>query len=165
VVNFKELNQTDPWYFGKLYIDAKTATLVKADYSLNVDDRRAAMKMFVQKKPGGSKVFPIETAYKIDYTETDGKWYYSYGNASMKFVVNWKNKLFNSRYTFSSELVVTNRMPNTENWKESSRLIKPTIVMIDDVSGFSDINFWGENNIIAPNETIKEAIEKIRDKI
>ena len=165
VVKFKELNQAQPWYYGKLYIDAKTLTLVKADYSLNVDDRKSAMNMFVKKKPGGSKVFPIETAYQIDYNESDGKWYYSYGHAYMKFVVNWKNKLFNSRYTLTSEMIVTNRAPYTKNWTANAEEIKPSIVMIDDVSGFSDENFWGQNNIIEPNKSILNAIEKIKDKI
>ncbi|MAN26460.1 MULTISPECIES: carboxypeptidase-like regulatory domain-containing protein [Mesonia] len=165
VVKFKELNHAQPWYYGKLYIDAKTLTLVKADYSLNVDDRKSAMNMFVKKKPGGSKVFPIETAYQIDYNESDGKWYYSYGNAYMKFVVNWKNKLFNSRYTLTSEMIVTNRAPYSKNWTVNAEEIKPSIVMIDDVSGFSDENFWGQNNIIEPNKSILNAIEKIKDKI
>ena len=31
VINFEEINTSEPWYFGKLYIDAKTLTLVKAD--------------------------------------------------------------------------------------------------------------------------------------
>ncbi len=165
VVKFEELNHAHPWYFGKLYIDAKTLTLVKADYSLNVDNRRSAMSMFVKRKPGGSKVFPIETAYQIDYVESDGKWYYSYGNAYMKFVVNWKNKLFNSRYTLNSEMIVTNRSPYSENWTANAEEIKPSIVMIDDVSGFTDKNFWGENNIIEPNKSIQNAIEKIQEKI
>ncbi|HIB37110.1 carboxypeptidase-like regulatory domain-containing protein [Mesonia sp.] len=165
VINFKEINTNEPWYFGKLYIDAKSLTLVKADYSLNVDNRKAAQKMFVKKKPGSAKVFPIETSYQIDYTENNGKWYYSYSNAYMKFVVNWKNKLFNSRYDFNSEMIVTNRKPYEENWKSNNKLIRPSIVMVDDVSGFYDMNFWGENNIIEPNETIQEAIEKIQEKI
>lgn len=165
VVKFEELNHNDPWYYGKLYIDAETLTLVKANYSLNVDDRRSAMKMFVKKKPGGSKVFPIETAYQIDYVESDGKWYYSYGNAYMKFVVNWKNKLFNSRYTLKSEMIVTNRSPYSKNWTANAEEINPSIVMIDDVSGFTDKNFWGENNIIEPNKSIQNAIEKIQEKI
>ena len=165
VINFEEINTSQPWYFGKLYIDAKTLTLVKADYSLNVDNRRAAMNMFVRKKPGSAKVFPIETAYQIDYSEENGKWYYSYSSAYMKFVVNWKNKLFNSRYDFNSEMIITNRKPHEENWKKTNNLIGSSIVMVDDVSGFYDKDFWGENNIIEPNKTIEEAIEKIKEKI
>lgn len=50
VVDFREIDHSDPWYFGKLFIDAETSTLVKADYSLNVDDRSKAQEMFVKKK-------------------------------------------------------------------------------------------------------------------
>ncbi|MDX1761969.1 MAG: carboxypeptidase-like regulatory domain-containing protein, partial [Christiangramia sp.] len=79
VVNFKEMDETDPWYYGKLFIDAETSTLVKANYSLNVDDRDAAAAMFVKKKPNGSKVYPTELNYQIDYAQSDGKWHYAYG--------------------------------------------------------------------------------------
>ncbi len=79
--------------------------------------------------------------------------------------MNWKNKLFNSRYDFNSEMIITNRKPHEENWKKTNNLIRPSIVMVDDVSGFYDKDFWGENNIIEPNKTIEEAIEKIKEKI
>lgn len=166
VVNFKEIDESDPWYFGKLFIDAETSTLVKADYSLNVDDRDAAAAMFVKKKPNGSKVYPTELNYKVDYAQNNGKWHYAYGNAQLDYVVNWKRKIFNSKYKINSEMVVTDWQEYADkDWKKTTDLIKPDVVMIDDVSGFSDSEFWGSSNIIEPEKSIQNAIDKIKRKM
>jgi len=37
--------------------------------------------------------------------------------------------------------------------------------MVDDVSGFSDPDFWGDNNIIEPEKSIENAIEKIQRQL
>lgn len=166
VVNFEGLDKSQPWYFGKLFIDTETLSLVKAVYELNVDNRDIATEMFVRKKPRGAKVYPSKVNYQIDYRESDGKWYYGYGNANLEFVVNWDNKLFNSRYTINGEMAVTDRevLPDLK-LKRDYTLISPSIVMGDDVSGFSDVNFWGDNNIIEPEKSIQSAIEKIQKQL
>lgn len=166
VVSFKEIDESDPWYYGKLFIDAETSTLVKAIYSLNVDDRNAAAEMFVKKKPNGAKVFPTELNYQVDYAQKDGKWHYAYGKAEMDYVVNWKRKIFNSKYKINSEMVVTDWQEYAgDNFKRDSELLKPNVVMVDDISGFYDSEFWGSNNIIEPEKSIQNAIDKIKRKM
>lgn len=166
VVDFEEKERELPWYHGQLFIDAESLTLVKAQYRLNVDNRSVASRMFVKKKPAKVRVYPVDVGYQIDYRENNGKWYYGYGNAQLEFVVNWKHKLFNSRYTINSEMAVTNweRFVNGEK-KKKTDYIKPTIVMSDDVSGFADVQFWGNNNIIEPDKSIQNAIEKIQRQL
>lgn len=166
VVNFEEEDQGFPWYFGKLYIDAQTFTLVKASFNLNVDNRSAAADLFVKKKPGGTKVYPVDVHYDIQYRERDGRWYYGYGNTQLEFVVNWKRRLFNSRYKVSSELAVTDWKINTEGKvKKDDTFLNDRVVMADDIAGFADLSFWGENNIIEPDKSIENAIDKIREKL
>lgn len=166
VVNFEELEREMPWYYGKLFIDAETFTLVKASFNLNVDNRKAATDLFVKKKPGGTKVYPIEVNYDISYRERNGRWYFGYGNTQLEFVVNWKRRLFNSRYKVNSELAITNwQINNEEISRRDEDYISRRIIMNDDVAGFADLSFWGENNIIEPDESIESAIDKIRDKL
>lgn len=166
VVNFEGIDKSLPWYFGQLFIDTESLSLVKAVYELNVDNRDVATEMFVSKKPRGAKVHPAEVSYQIDYRESDGKWYYGYGSANLEFVVNWKKKLFNSRYTIDGEMAVTDRevLPDLK-LKKDYVFISPTVVMGDDVSGFSDVNFWGNNNIIEPEKSIQSAIDKIQEQL
>ena len=165
VVNFEERDKSMPWYYGKLFIDASTFSLAKASFNLNVDNRSAATDLFVKKKPGGTKVYPVEVNYDITYREKDGRWYFGYGHTQLEFVVNWKRKLFNSRYKVDSELAVTNWEVNTEKVKKDDTFLSRRVIMNDDISGFADLSFWGENNIIEPDESIESAIDKIRDKL
>ena len=166
VVNFEEKQKERPWYLGKLFIDAENFTLVKASYDLNVDNRSVATELFVKKKPGGTKVYPVDVHYEIQYLERDGRWYYGYGDTQLEFVVNWKRKLFNSRYKVSSELAVTDWEMGIEgNLRKDVNFISPRVVMADDISGFADLEFWGENNIIEPDKSIENAIDKIREKL
>lgn len=166
VVNFTENDRTRPWYYGKLFIDSESLSLVKASYKLNVDDRELASKMFVKKKPGRVKVYPTDVHYSIDYRQSNGKWHYGYGSAKLEFLVNWKFKLFNSRYTLNSEMAVTNWEKFPANYsRRTTNLLKPSVVMVDDVSGFRDDEFWGNSNIIEPDKSIQNAIQKIQRQL
>lgn len=166
VINFEELSQGLPWYYGKLFIDAESFTLVKASFNLNVDNRSASSDLFVKKKPGGTKVYPVEVHYDILYHERDGKWYYGYGKNELEFVVNWKRRLFNSRYKVHSELAVTDwNLQTDRKIQKDDSFINERVIMADDVTGFADIGFWGENNIIEPDKSIENAIDKIRKNL
>lgn len=166
VVDFEMNDKSLPWYYGKLYIDAETNALVKASYNLNVDNRNVASSMFVRKKPSGVRLYPINVNYEVNYREKDGKWYFGYGSAQLEFVVNWKRKLFNSRYTVNSEMAVTDRETYSgDRVKRDDTFISSAVIMEDDVSGFTDSKFWGENNIIEPEKSIQNAIEKIQRQI
>lgn len=161
VVNFEEKAKNNPWYYGKLYIDANSSTLVKASFNLNVDDKTSAAAIFVKKKPGGTKVYPIDVHYDIEYRKKDGKWYFGYGKTEVLFVVNWKRKLFNSRYKVNGEMVVTD-WKKAERVVENTKFLSPSVIMVNDVSGFADTSFWGNDNIIEPDKSIENAIHKIQ---
>lgn len=165
VVNFESMNRQLPWYYGKLFIDAETNSLVKASFNLNVDNRTASSEMFVRKKPSGSRVYPVNVHYEIDYRESDGNWYYGYSRAELEFVVNWKRRLFNTRYTVTSEMAVTDWAFNQQEVKKNDSFLNPTVVMADNVSGFTDSRFWGDNNIIEPDKSIQNAIDKIQRQL
>ncbi len=165
VIYFEQIDKNLPWYYGKLYIDAKTKSLVKADYSLNIEDRKAAAEMLVVQKPRRIKVTPLETHYQAEYVEKNGKWFFNYGSFLIKVRVNWKGKLFNARYSINTELAITDRAENPFFAKEELTEIKPNWIMSDDISGFGDSDFWGRNNIIHPDKSIQDVIESIQDKI
>ena len=162
VVNFKQRPEfVDPLYYGKLYIDAQTFSLISAIYNLNVENREMAAKMFVRKKPNRVTVYPTEAAYRVDYRIKDGKWYYGYSNLQLTMKVNWKGKLFNSVYTLNSEMAITDWEKSVDESFTRKETLRPTMILSDEASGFSDPAFWGEYNIIEPEKSIESAIEKI----
>ena len=167
VVNFKQQKDNDiPLYYGKLYIDAETLALTNAVYSLNVSNRELSSQMYVRKKPRKVDVYPTEASYRVNYRTTNGKWHYAYSNISLTFKVNWKGKLFNSTYTLNSEMAITDwEIQDTKLAKIRSNLIRPTTILSEKASGFSDPRFWGAYNIIEPEKSIESAIKKIQKQL
>lgn len=164
VINFKQKDDVlYPLYNGKLFIDAEKKILTSAIYSLNVTDKEEASKLFVRKKPKNASVYPTEVAYRVDYREKDGRWYYSYSNVLLEFKINWDKKLFNSVYRMTCEMAITDWEKNIDQEKLRSReRIKSSIILSDEAIGFSDPDFWGEYNIIEPEKSIESAIRKIQ---
>ena len=166
VVNFKPNPELiEPLYYGKLYIDAETFALISAIYNLNVENREMASELFVKKKPKNVTVYPTEAAYRVDYRIKDGKWYYGYSNIQLTIKVNWKGRLFNTIYTLNSEMAITDWEKSLDNSFSRKETIRPSMILSDQASGFSDPRFWGEYNIIEPEKSIESAIEKINKQL
>ena len=167
VVDFKQLsNILNPLYQGKLYIDAENKILTSAIFSLNITDRELASRQFVRKKPANASVWPTEVAYRVDYREKNGKWYYGYSNVLMEFKINWDKRLFNSVYSMTCEMAVTDWEKNmAADYPKSKDRIKSSIILADEAVGFADPDFWGEYNIIEPDKSIESAIEKIQRQL
>src|SRR5680860_1265 len=167
VVDFKQLESImDPLYQGKLYIDAENKILTSAIFSLNITDKDLASRMFVRKKPANARVWPTEVAYRVDYREKDGRWYYGYSNVLMEFKINWDKRLFNSVYSMTCEMAVTDWEKNmATDYPKSRDRIKSSIILADAAVGFADPDFWGEYNIIEPDKSIESAIEKIQRQL
>ncbi len=167
VVDFKQKQHIQyPLYEGKLYIEAGNKILTSAIYSLNITDKEKASKMFVRKKPRNASVWPTEVAYRVDYREKNGKWYYGYSNVLLEFKVNWDKKLFNSVYSMTCEMAVTDWTNNNESLLPKAKdRMKSSIILNDEALGFADPDFWGEYNIIEPEKSIESAIKKIQRQL
>ena len=49
--------------------------------------------------------------------------------------------------------------------REYQNPLKPTVILSDAISGFSDTDFWGAYNVIEPDKSIQTAINKIQKKL
>ncbi|MEH6706164.1 MAG: carboxypeptidase-like regulatory domain-containing protein [Galbibacter orientalis] len=167
VVNFKQKeNVIDPLFYGKLFIDAENHALVSAIFNLNVEDREKVSELLVRRKPSRTDVYPTEASYRVDYRIKNGKWYYGYANVQLTFVVNKKGKWFNSKYHVKSEMAITDWQENEgERTVKNKDRMKPSIIIVDEASGFSDPEFWGAYNVIEPEKSIESAINKIQRQI
>jgi len=167
VINFKQKeNVTDLLYKGQLFIDYKNKILTRAIFSLNIDNKNIASNWFTKMKPSHTTVLPTKATYKVNYLEKNGRWYYGYSHLDLGFKINSKKKLFNSNYSMSCEMAVTdwekNNMQDMPKYKDR---IKTSVIMNDYSVGFSDPDFWGEYNIIEPDKSIEMAIKKIQKQL
>ncbi len=167
VVNFKQKETVAALrYQGQLFIDAESLALASANYSLYLDGKASARDFLTAKKPRDVIVYPTEALYKVNYREKDGRWFYGYGKVDLTFKVNKKRKLFNQVYTVSSEMAITDwDIYDAENHKKSKERLRPSMILADRISGFSNPNFWGRYNLIEPEKSIESAIEKIKKQM
>lgn len=167
VINFiQKRSIVEPFYRGKLYIDSQNFALIKAVFSLNLENLKRASKYFVKKKPPNADVIPTRTQYIIDYRIRNGKWYFGYSRIELSFKIDWNKKLFNSLYHITIEMAITDWDQNIQNLslKRNERL-KRNVILNERASGFSNPEFWGEFNVIEPDKSIDNAIKKIQKKL
>ncbi len=161
----RQLN-TDPLYYGKLYIDAQNLALKSAIFKLNIVNKELASRMFILKKPFNANVYPIDASYRIDYLEKDGKWFYNYSRIELGLKMNWKKKLFNTNYHTTIEMAVTDWEKYSEKKEiDKNDRLKPSVIISDESFGFSNPQFWGEYNVIEPEKSIETAIKKIQKQL
>lgn len=166
VINFyQKPSITTPLYQGRLFVDIETYAVAQAEFAFNLENKELASSMFIRKKPMGMQVTPEVTSYMVRFREQDGKWYFSHSRAEVKFKVNWKRKLFNTNYTTMSELAITDRTDEDVVKFSNKERIKPSDFFTEEVTAFADPDFWGDYNVIEPDQSIEAAIRKLSRKV
>jgi hypothetical protein len=166
VLDFKQKSTADePLFAGKLYIDSQSLAITSASFSLNTSYKEEVSNMFIKRKPVGADVYPTEANYMVNYREKDGKWFYGYSRGQVNFKVDWNKKWFHTYYYTTIEMAVTDwKMSDEKTFQPTDRL-KTQVIMQDAVSGFADKDFWGDYNVIEPEQSIESAIKKIQRKL
>ena len=74
---------------------------------------------------------------------------------------DWRRKLFATSYAVVSEMVVTDIKPFAADIPVRETFGKDQILS-DDASLFFDKDFWGNYNIIQPEESLEKAVSRLR---
>ena len=149
-------------------MDAHSLAFTRMEFNMNVEGRKDASNIFIKKKPAKMKVDMNHATYIVDYVERDNKWYFNYSRIDVAFKVNWSNRffgLFAPRYTLNSEIAITDRYTDDVVKFPRSERIRSTDIIAEKVEDFQDSDFWGEYNVIEPDEEISAAIKKLSDKL
>ena len=167
IISFKQkssIEDPDPLYSGKLFIDAKSLAIISANFQLNVENRSKAGLIFTRKKPKGVVIYPTEVSYQVDYRQQNNKWIFSYSRGEITFKLNWDKWIFNTTYSTTFELVNTNWENQDSKLQLNNQKLSPYVIMSDKIPNAVDLDFWGEYNIIEPEKSIESAIKKIKSK-
>ena len=154
-----------PLFMGSFYIDMDSYAVSEAEFGFNLSNKEAAQSIFIKKKPLGMKITPEIATYRTKSREQGGKWHFAYSRAEVKFKVDWKKKLFNTYYTTMSEIAVTDRTDQEVIKFAGKDKIKYSDVFSDKVTAFTDKEFWGDYNVIEPDQSIESAIRRLARKL
>jgi hypothetical protein len=166
VIDFLQKPSVDiPLFMGSLFINMETYGITEVEFGFNLEDKEAAASIFIRKKPVGMKVIPEIATYRTKYREQDGKLHFVYSRAEVKFKVDWNKRLFNTYYTTMSEIAVTDRTDKEVIKFAGKDKIKYSDIFTEKVSAFADPEFWGDYNVIEPDQSIESAIRKLSKKL
>jgi hypothetical protein len=166
IIDFKQKPSVDhPLFMGSFFINMETFAITEAEFGFNLEDKEAAASIFIRKKPLGMKVYPEVATYRTKYRVQDGKLHFIYSRAEVKFKVDWSKKLFHTYYTTMSEIAVTDRTDQEVIKFGRDEKIKYTDVFSEKVSDFTDKQYWGDYNVIEPDQSIETAIRRLSRKL
>lgn len=162
VIEFEQKRDIqDILYNGRIYLDVNTLAFKKIDFEISPEGLPVADRYLVQKRPMNIRVKALAANYSVDYREVNGRWTLNHVRYEVKFKVDKKHQWFSKTYTSAVDLAVTDKdTVNVAKFKMSESL-KPNQIFIDHVSDYYDENFWGNYNIIKPEEPIEDAIKRI----
>jgi len=149
-----------PLYIGKLYISKERKAISMITFTMDMSDMNKASQQFIRKKPYGLIFTPTSATYMVTYKQFDGKYYLNYTRSEIKFRCDWKKRWFKNNYTVVSEQAVTDRSSVNVVKFQSKDAFKSTEIFADRVHAYFNGDFWGDQNVIEPEESIQDAIKK-----
>lgn len=150
-----------PLYKGNIFIDIETKAIVSAEFSLSELGIEKAAEFMIVRKPPRLNAEVVSADYRVNYRLDDKRWAINYARAEVHFRVRWQRRLFRSNYYTVSEMAVTDINDDQVVKFKFRETTRPDDIFTDKVSYFEDTEFWGDYNIIQPEQTIEEAIEKL----
>ena len=166
VISFEQLPEIRvPLFEGKFYIEEKTLAFLGAEYQINRERIDKASEFMVKEKPPGVVVDIDKAHYKLNYRFFAGKWYLAYVHTDVEMSIRWKKKHFHSRYAMVAEMAVTDMDTVNVTRYKSQVAVSRNDVFIEQVGNFEDPGFWGDYNIIHPEEPIQAAVKRMGRKL
>jgi len=154
-----------PLYFGRYYIDKETLTFSRIEFSLSMDDKNKATQMILKKKPFSLRFKPEEVAFLVTYKRSGDKSYLNYVRSELRFKCDWKRRLFSTNYAIVSETVITRRSNDLLLKASRKYAFSDASSLSDKVDNFYDENFWEDYNIIEPEQSLENAVNRLKKVI
>ena len=149
-------------YSGKLYIDMESYAIARMEFQLNFNEfnREDAAKLFIVSTPPRTRFTMDHAAYTVNYKKSDGKWYFDYSKTDLGFYARKTRSLFRHYYGITSEMAVTDHKDEALIIEGQDR-VRTNAILTDDIQAYEDPDFWEDYNIIQPEQSIQNAIQRI----
>lgn len=166
VISFEQRDFiTSPLYKGNLYIDAENSALLRAEFEMHPKYVKDAAGMLVEKKSRNLKITPQKVIYTVTYKPWNGTYYINHVRGDLHFKIKRKKQLFGSTplHVWFEMVICKTDTVNVNRFTRKETLSTRT-VFSETKFGY-DESFWGNFNVIPPEEKLNEAIGKISSKI
>lgn len=166
VISFEQRKSVnEPLYRGQIYIDTENNALLRVDFEVNPQYIEQAAGMFVERKSRNLRITPQKVAYTVSYKQWNGTYYINHIRGDLHFKIKKRRQLFNTNILHTWFEMVTCKI-DTANVNRFSRIESlPTRTVFSDTHFNYDEGFWGDFNVILPEDKLNEAISRITSKI
>lgn len=166
VISFEQRDFiTLPLYKGNLYIDAENSALLRAEFELHPKYVKEAAGMLVEKKSRNLKIIPQKVIYTVTYKPWNGTYYINHVRGDLHFKIKRKKQIFGSTplHVWFEMVICKTDTVNVNRFTRKETLSTRTV--FSETKFSYDEGFWGNFNVIPPEEKLNEAIGKISSKI
>ncbi len=159
-----------PCYKGRLYIDVESLAIIGATFELSQEGIDYATGIYVKKCPKKLRVKPVSASYEVYYRMIDNRWNLSHARSDVNIKVKHKkDKLqdkINYEYESISEFVITSIDSSVTARFRFNEIARPRDILVEQIKETDDA-FWGDENIIIPEEPIEKTVLRLwkKDKI
>ena len=165
VIKFSRKEDVEfPCYYGKILIDAESYALVNAEFGLDKKSLKLNGETFIRKEPFGFVTRPEGAEYSVSYRMIDGRWQYYSARSDVVFKVKNKRSNLKTEYRSVSDILVTQQYPFPSRTRFGPDGLFRADDIFADISGTYDPEFWGNYNVIKPDDDLEKALRKFETK-
>lgn len=166
VISFEQEKDVDaPLYQGDLYIDVDNKALLRVNFEINPAHIKQATDMLIVKKSRFYELEPQSVRYSVSYKQLNNKYYINHIRGDLDFKVKRKKSLFGTSPLHTWFEMVTCKIDTVQATRFTRNETLPTRTVFSETAFTYDENFWGDFNVIIPEEKLNEAITRISSKI
>lgn len=154
----------EPLFSGNIYIDTDSLAILGAEFEINPKYIQAATDYLIEKKSKSHIIKPVRFSYTVSYRKIGNLYYMNHAQTNIEIKARRKGRLFSSSYSCLLEMATC--AVETSNVFKFNRqeTLKPQTIYLDTPYSY-DADFWGDYNVIVPEEKLSEALKRINAKI
>ena len=166
VVEFSQKDEIDDiaLFRGSLYINTDNYGLHTADFEIDPEKIHLLSNTFVKESSRHYLVKLRKVKYRVDYRFVNGRYYLNHVRGDLDFHARKKRKLFGSNYNISFEMAITS-IDSTEVDRFARNELAPRQSIFSETIQAYDIEFWGVDNYMQPEQDIQDAMKEINTRL
>jgi len=163
VIKFARKDDVDfPCYYGRILIDSESFALVSAEFGLDKKSLKMNGETFIKKEPYGYITRPEGAEYSVNYRMVGGRWQFYSARTDVIFKIKHKKENLKTEYRSVSDILVTQQYPFPSHTKFGPDGLFRADDIFADISGPYDPEFWGNYNVIKPDDDLSKALRDIK---
>lgn len=155
----------EPLFKGNLFIDSENSALIRAEFEIHPEHVKDAAEMLIEKKSRKLKITPQKVIYTVSYKPWNGTYYINHVRGDLYLRVKQKRKLLGTTSIHLWFEMVTCKTDTVNVSRFARKETLRTRTVFSETEFNYDESFWGDFNVIPPEEKLSEAIGKISSKI